>query len=217
MEEMKMIKNARQLKSQSGFSLVELMVVVAIIGILATVAIPSVSKYMAKARQSEIKSNLASVYSAQKAFFVEYNGYASHFNVIGHAPDGSLRYDYGFDTATTVAQYAGMGYNVTAATLALPNYIITAGAGCTNTIAQMNAGNVTSAAGVKCTMLKESQLGGVALAGSLGAPAITAITYAGDRNFIAGGQAIMNPNAPANIDVWTINSNKVLDNAVNGI
>ena len=61
-----------KVNNQSGFSLVELMVVVAIIGILATVAIPSVSKYMAKARQSEAKAALSSLYSANKSFFVEY-------------------------------------------------------------------------------------------------------------------------------------------------
>lgn len=212
-----MNQKVRILKSQQGFSLVELMVVVAIIGILATVAIPSVSKYMAKARQSEIKSNLASVYSAQKAFSVEYNGFGSHFNVIGHAPDGNLRYDYGFDTPTTAAQYAAMGYNVVAATLALPNYISTAGAGCDLTAAQMNAGVATSVAGLKCSMLREARVGGVLGGAPLGAPVQSNIVYGNNPQFIAAGQAIMNPNIATQIDVWTINHNKVLNNAVNGI
>jgi type IV pilus assembly protein PilA len=69
----------RSNKSQAGFSLVELMVVVAIIGILASLAIPSVGKYMAKARQSEAKTQLASLYTAEKAFFAEYTVYDSRF------------------------------------------------------------------------------------------------------------------------------------------
>ncbi len=79
-----------------GFSLVELMVVVAIIGILATIAVPQVSKFMAKAKQSEAKSNLSSLYSAEKAFFAEYNGYASRFTIVGFSPEGVLKYNIGF-------------------------------------------------------------------------------------------------------------------------
>lgn len=208
--------NAR-MNNEGGFSLVELMVVVAIIGILATVAIPSVSKYMMKARQSEVKANLASLYSAEKAFSVEYGQYASFFNVVGHSPEGTIRYDYGFDVPTTVAQFTGMGYNTTAAALTGANYINSAGAGCTLTAAQLNTGTVTSAAGLKCTMAKESRAGGVIGGAALGAPTIANIVYGNNPQFIAAGQAIMNPNAATTIDEWTINHNKVLNNSINGL
>lgn len=80
---------------QKGFSLVELMVVVAIIGILSAVAVPSVNKYMAKARQTEAKANLSMYYGANKVFFTEYGIFDTKFTVIGFKPEGRMRYNVG--------------------------------------------------------------------------------------------------------------------------
>ena len=61
----------KQLKSQKGFTLIELMIVVAIIGILAAIAIPNFLQYQLKSRQSEAKTNLGAIQTSEVAFQAE--------------------------------------------------------------------------------------------------------------------------------------------------
>ena len=58
----------KKLISNKGFSMIELMVVVAIIGVLAAIGIPQYSKFQAKARQSEAKLALAALFTAEESF-----------------------------------------------------------------------------------------------------------------------------------------------------
>lgn len=98
--------------NQNGFSLVELMVVVAIIGILAGIGIPSMQKQIAKARQSEVKVHLSGIHTAEKAFYAEYNTYTSDFGAMGFDPEGKVRYNAGFSSADTTARLSPFGYTV---------------------------------------------------------------------------------------------------------
>jgi prepilin-type N-terminal cleavage/methylation domain-containing protein len=59
---------------ESGFSLAELMVVVAIIGILTFIAMPKLQIFVAKAKQTEAKINLRTIANTQQAYFNE-NGF----------------------------------------------------------------------------------------------------------------------------------------------
>jgi len=56
---------------KKAFSLIELMVVIAIIAILASVSIPNYFKYLTKAKQAEVMSNLVSLHTAQQLYYAE--------------------------------------------------------------------------------------------------------------------------------------------------
>ena len=63
-----MLKQLKQLKGQKGFTLIGLMIVVAIIGILAAIAIPNFLTYQMKSRTSEAKVNLGAIKTSEIAF-----------------------------------------------------------------------------------------------------------------------------------------------------
>lgn len=192
------MKDVRGLKNEAGFSLVELMVVVAIIGILASLAIPSVGKYMAKARQSEAKTQLSSLYTAEKAFYAEYTAYHSMFGAVGYSPEGKLRYMVGMPAGAGEAGPTN-GYNNPPA--AAPGNTL-------NTVAYCGVTG-TVVAGVGCTILNGANN---ASASTYALPATA--TGINNNTFIAGATAIV---YNSQTDGWTINNNKVLLNSTNGV
>ena len=94
------LKCINRLKSGQGFSLVELMVVVAIIGILAAIAIPNYQRFQRKARQSEAKGTLGGIYTAQRTFITEWGFGTNNLRQSGFSPDGEMLYNVGFVDGT---------------------------------------------------------------------------------------------------------------------
>lgn len=121
-----MKKLTRIKRSMSGFTLVELMVVVAIIGILSAIAIPNFKKYQAKSKTSEAKIRLASLYMAETSALTDYDTYATCLAAIGfeYDPNGSHFYAVGFsetnDDQNARIESAGVTACTADATFAYP-------------------------------------------------------------------------------------------------
>jgi len=94
------------IRKTKGFTLIELMVVVAVVGILAAIAIPNYLSYQAKAQQSEAKANLGAIFVGMMAYTAPngMNGFSgATLNNIGFATDGMERYSYTLGAVHTLS------------------------------------------------------------------------------------------------------------------
>jgi len=105
-------------KSRKGFTLIELMIVVAIIGILAAIAIPNFLRFQLKSKTSEGKVNIAAIRTAEESYLAEFGVYVvaaaspaapggatkvafadtgaagANFNTVGWQPEGLVYFNY---------------------------------------------------------------------------------------------------------------------------
>ena len=68
-------KIKKQIKNSKGFTLIELMIVIAIIGILAAIAIPQFSSYRARAYNSASVSDARNLRTDLEAYYAEWEAY----------------------------------------------------------------------------------------------------------------------------------------------
>ncbi len=93
------------LRNKKGFTLIELMIVVAIIGILAAIAIPNFLSYQCKSKQSEAKTNLGAIANSEESYSAEFSHYIICAGMdelktnIGWQAKGTPKYTYSVPTA----------------------------------------------------------------------------------------------------------------------
>ena len=181
-------------QKQKGFSLIEVMVVVSIIAILTMMSFAQVQKLIAKARQTEARQNLSSLYVAEKNFFATYNTYFDGFLQIGFSPEGDVRYRIGFGKPGFLSigalsnQYGYSGNTV--------DYIYSTQRYCARPGASCRELKPATTFSLKPTSTVKNQDGFVA----------EAVSYLG---FKKGGTRLE--------DRWTINQNKRVTNIKSGI
>ena len=110
----KFLQHLNRKQSEKGFTLVELLVVIIIIGILAAIALPNFLNQGAKAKQTEAKQNIGLINRSQTAFRSENQAFASSFDILGigtltgsTGAASTSNYSYtltgGTDSTTTIA------------------------------------------------------------------------------------------------------------------
>jgi type IV pilus assembly protein PilA len=123
------------LKKREGFTLIELMIVVAIIGILAALAIPNFIQFQLRSKAGEGKVNLAAIRTAEEGYFAEFGTYIlttpspaawakgaaavrkipwadagaapNNFSTMGWSPEGDVHFQYAAKGGPTGALVKG--------------------------------------------------------------------------------------------------------------
>jgi prepilin-type N-terminal cleavage/methylation domain-containing protein len=101
---------------RSGFTLLEVMIAVAIIGVLAAIAIPLLASYQLRSKSAEAKTNLSAIRVLEEGFYSEnqmyrsanaepatipgsvavaFDGVGSDFGSLGFVPEGYVYFSYG--------------------------------------------------------------------------------------------------------------------------
>jgi type IV pilus assembly protein PilE len=100
-----------------GFTLIELMITVAVIAILAAIAVPSYFQYTLRSNRSAAESVMQEIASAQERYMVDSRGFAGNLSTLGYSVPNTVSPNYNIGMVATAASASG-GTG--------PNYTITA-------------------------------------------------------------------------------------------
>ena len=108
---------------QSGFTLIELMIVVVIVAVLASVAFPSYTQYVTRSHRQAGKNILYRLADRQEQYFIDNKQYASNLSTLGYAAD-TIGVDAGGDITTSTD--ADRVYAVALANTSTTSYTVVA-------------------------------------------------------------------------------------------
>ena len=92
----------QQTFKQQGFTLVEISIVIIILAIITSLVFPSYKKLVGKAKQTEAKTTLQAIYTAQKLYFAENNKYATSLTDLDIEIPSDARYSYSNSALTNI-------------------------------------------------------------------------------------------------------------------
>lgn len=90
----------RNTSNRHGFTLIELMIAVAIVGLLAAIAIPNFLTYQTKAKQTEAKIQLKAVHTSEMVYFGENGYFTSDITGLEWRPQTICAYSYSVGSGT---------------------------------------------------------------------------------------------------------------------
>lgn len=167
------------------------MIVVAIIGLLASIAIPNFLSFQCRAKQSEARSQLGTIFSVEKVFLSEHNTYTTDFVALGWTPDGSPLYVYGYGAGV---EYPDSVSGMTDYDKTLRN---------------------TTVAGVIGTPPRWDTSRSVDLAGDVFDDADFPATACAGQSFIVAAVGDIKPDSTLGLDRWVIDNNRFLSFTAN--
>lgn len=179
----------------TAFTLIELMIVVAIISLLAAIAIPNFLKFQCKTKQSEAKAGLGGLFTSEKAFLGEHNTYGTDLVNVNWQPEGSPRYLYGFNAVWPAsASLQGITYDGNRNNTSRPDVACLEG----------------DCSRPKYSTVNMRKLSGVALA-----PGDLPFTTCDGQEFLMGAVGDISPDLADTTDAWYIDHRRQMRSVQN--